>query len=148
MLLMGFITLPIMGSGLIPIDILPVFKSPAVQALTFYGGMSANNIAKACKRYAENGICLAGFVVNLRSNDADIAPIQRFADAIGTKILAEKDPVKKRADIVDGQIDTVGRVFLGLSLGATSAARSLRGTPLRIPNQEHNPLETLHLGRS
>ncbi|MCH2063831.1 MAG: DUF1549 domain-containing protein [Roseibacillus sp.] len=37
--------------------------------------------------------------------------------AIGTKILAEKDPVKKRADIVDEQIDTMGRVFLGLSLG-------------------------------
>lgn len=37
--------------------------------------------------------------------------------AIGTKILAEKDPVKKQADIVDEQIDTVGRVFLGLSLG-------------------------------
>ncbi len=37
--------------------------------------------------------------------------------AIGTKILAEKDPVKKRADIVDEQIDTFGRVFLGLSLG-------------------------------
>ena len=37
--------------------------------------------------------------------------------AIGTKILAEKDPVKKRADIVDEQIDTMGRVFLGLALG-------------------------------
>ena len=37
--------------------------------------------------------------------------------AIGTKILAEKDQAKKRADIVDEQIDTVGRVFLGLSLG-------------------------------
>ena len=37
--------------------------------------------------------------------------------AIGTKILAEQDPVKKRADIVDEQIDTMGRVFLGLSLG-------------------------------
>ncbi|HBM78950.1 MAG TPA: hypothetical protein DD438_12645, partial [Verrucomicrobiales bacterium] len=32
--------------------------------------------------------------------------------AIGTKILAEKDPIKKRADIVDEQIDTMGRVFL------------------------------------
>ncbi len=29
----------------IPIDILPVFKSPAVQTLTFYNGMSANSIA-------------------------------------------------------------------------------------------------------
>ncbi len=31
---------------LIPIDILPVFKSPAVQVLTFYGGMPAASIEK------------------------------------------------------------------------------------------------------
>ena len=37
--------------------------------------------------------------------------------AIGMKILAEQDPVKKRADMVDEQIDTLGRTFLGLSLG-------------------------------
>ncbi|MBI3862314.1 MAG: efflux RND transporter permease subunit [Planctomycetia bacterium] len=30
----------------IPIDILPVFKSPAVQVLTFYGGMPASSIEK------------------------------------------------------------------------------------------------------
>jgi multidrug efflux pump subunit AcrB len=30
----------------VPIDILPVFKSPAVQVLTFYGGMPAANIEK------------------------------------------------------------------------------------------------------
>src|SRR5437870_6504457 len=30
----------------IPIDILPIFKSPAVQVLTFYGGMPANSIEK------------------------------------------------------------------------------------------------------
>ncbi|QEH33454.1 Multidrug resistance protein MdtC [Aquisphaera giovannonii] len=29
----------------IPVDILPIFRSPAVQTLTFYGGMSANSIA-------------------------------------------------------------------------------------------------------
>ncbi len=29
----------------IPIDILPVFKSPAVQTLTFYGGMTADGVA-------------------------------------------------------------------------------------------------------
>ncbi len=45
LILLGVITLPILGSGMIPIDILPVFKSPAVQTLTFYGGMSANSIA-------------------------------------------------------------------------------------------------------
>ena len=37
--------------------------------------------------------------------------------AIGTKILAEKDPVKMRADIVDEQIDTCGKAFVGLTLG-------------------------------
>ena len=30
----------------IPIDILPVFKAPAVQVLTFYGGMPAQGIEK------------------------------------------------------------------------------------------------------
>jgi multidrug efflux pump subunit AcrB len=31
---------------LIPVDILPVFKSPAVQVLTFYGGMPADGVEK------------------------------------------------------------------------------------------------------
>ncbi len=42
------LTLIVLGSlsiTLIPIDILPIFKSPAVQTLTFYNGMSANSIA-------------------------------------------------------------------------------------------------------
>ena len=30
--------------GTIPADILPVYRSPAVQVLTFYGGMSATNV--------------------------------------------------------------------------------------------------------
>ena len=37
--------------------------------------------------------------------------------ALGTKILAEQDEVKKQADIVDEQIDTVGKTFLALTLG-------------------------------
>ncbi len=36
--------------------------------------------------------------------------------AIGTKILAEQDPVKKRADTIDEQIDTFGRAVLGLTI--------------------------------
>ncbi len=42
------LTLVVLGTlslSVIPMDILPVFKAPAVQALTFYGGMSANSIA-------------------------------------------------------------------------------------------------------
>ncbi len=40
-----FILLGAISLSRIPIDILPVFKSPAVQTLTFYGGMSANAVA-------------------------------------------------------------------------------------------------------
>jgi mono/diheme cytochrome c family protein len=36
--------------------------------------------------------------------------------AIGTKILAEKDPAKKQADMVDEQIDTIGKALLGFTL--------------------------------
>src|SRR5205085_1096368 len=36
---------------------------------------------------------------------------------IGPKMLAEDDPQKMEMDIVDEQIDTVGRTFMGLTLG-------------------------------
>ncbi len=36
--------------------------------------------------------------------------------AIGTKILAEQDPVKKQADTVDEQIDTVSKALLGVTV--------------------------------
>jgi mono/diheme cytochrome c family protein len=37
--------------------------------------------------------------------------------ALGPKMLAEDDPVKMEMDIIDEQVDMVGRVFLGLTLG-------------------------------
>ena len=37
--------------------------------------------------------------------------------SLGAKMLAEDDPVKMRMDIIDEQVDTVGRTFLGLTLG-------------------------------
>ncbi|WP_435017932.1 efflux RND transporter permease subunit [Tundrisphaera sp. TA3] len=43
------LTIAVIGTlslGMIPVDILPVFKSPAVQVLTFYGGMPAQGIEK------------------------------------------------------------------------------------------------------
>lgn len=36
---------------------------------------------------------------------------------IGTKMLSERDKTKLRMDVVDEQIDTVGRAFLGMTLG-------------------------------
>src|SRR5580693_5711680 len=46
--LAGVVTLGLFPGAkpLIPSDILPVYKSPAVQVLTFYGGMSATNVEK------------------------------------------------------------------------------------------------------
>src|SRR3954470_22381955 len=43
------LTLVLLGSVAIysiPVDILPVFNSPAVQVLTFYGGMPASSVEK------------------------------------------------------------------------------------------------------
>jgi hypothetical protein len=37
--------------------------------------------------------------------------------AIGPKMLAEDDPVKMEMDIIDEQIDTLGKCFMGMSLG-------------------------------
>src|SRR5262249_57212223 len=39
--------------------------------------------------------------------------------SLGPKMLAEDDPVKMEMDIIDEQIDTVGRTFMGLTLGCT-----------------------------
>ena len=43
----------------IPVDILPVFKSPAVQTLTFYGGMPAASIEKNITSRMERGVVQA-----------------------------------------------------------------------------------------
>ena len=37
--------------------------------------------------------------------------------ALGAKMLAEDDPVKMQMDIIDEQLDTMGRAFLALTLG-------------------------------
>lgn len=62
---------------------------------------AANRIAAACTLFAKNGIVLAGLVVNLKNNQADLAPIQRFADAIGTRVLGvlPRDPLVCEAEL-------------------------------------------------
>lgn len=51
-------------------------------------------------------------------------PVQRERQLIGSgflvigpKVLADRDQVRRKLDVVDEQIDTIGRTFLGLSLG-------------------------------
>ena len=69
----------------IPVDILPVFKSPAVQTLTFYGGMPADGIANditnrmerwvgqaaGTKRQESRSIVGASIISNYFQNDVD-----------------------------------------------------------------------------
>lgn len=63
---------------------------------------------------------LAGDLMNMESPDnarqGDRVTATGFL-ALGTKILAERDKVKMRADLVDEQIDTIGKSFLALTLG-------------------------------
>ncbi|MDA1311981.1 MAG: DUF1549 domain-containing protein [Acidobacteria bacterium] len=37
--------------------------------------------------------------------------------SLGAKMLAEDDPVKMQMDIIDEQLDTIGRAFMGLTIG-------------------------------
>lgn len=48
---------------------------------------AANNIARAVNIYRENGVRLAGLVVNLRSNQVPRDLLQSFAKRLGTTIL-------------------------------------------------------------
>lgn len=50
---------------------------------------------------------------------------------LGAKMLAEDDPVKMQMDIIDEQVDTVGRAFMGLTLGCA-----------RCHDHKYDPLPT------
>lgn len=61
---------------------------------------AANNIARAVRTYASNGVALAGLVANLRDPAADRAEITRFARLLGTRVLAfaGRDPLVRAAE--------------------------------------------------
>jgi multidrug efflux pump subunit AcrB len=54
-LFLGLLSLGLFGGG-IPIDILPVFKSPAVQVITYYQGMPASSIEKTITNRIERWV--------------------------------------------------------------------------------------------
>lgn len=62
---------------------------------------AANRIAAAVGQFEKNGIVLAGLVINLKSNTADLAPIARFAKALNTTVLGvlPRDPLVCEAEI-------------------------------------------------
>jgi multidrug efflux pump subunit AcrB len=68
----------------IPIDILPVFKSPAVQTLTFYGGMPADGVANDITNRMERWVGQASGTKRQESRSIVGASIVRnyFQDAV------------------------------------------------------------------
>lgn len=62
---------------------------------------AANRIAAAVTQFRSNGIVLAGLVVNLKNNQADLSPIARFAKALNTVVLGviPRDPLVCEAEI-------------------------------------------------
>jgi len=56
-----------------------------------------------------------------RAGEEDSAHFERLTAtgflSIGPKMLADDDPKKKEMDIIDEQLDTLGKAFLGLTLG-------------------------------
>lgn len=61
---------------------------------------AANNIASAVHVYRRNGVVLAGLVVNLRSHEARIKPLERFARRLNTRLLTviERDELIMEAE--------------------------------------------------
>jgi hypothetical protein len=68
---------------------------------------------------------LAGDLLPIDGDASSTENVQRSARrltatgflVLGAKMLAEDDPAKMQMDIVDEQIDTTGRAFMGLTLG-------------------------------
>ncbi len=68
----------------IPIDILPVFKAPAVQVLTFYNGMPADNVETSISNRMERGTGQAAGTIRQESRSIFGASIVRNYYAGGT----------------------------------------------------------------
>ena len=61
---------------------------------------AANNIAKSVRTYSSNGVYLAGLVANLKDPAVDRDRLERFAKAIGTRVLeyVPRDPAVREAE--------------------------------------------------
>jgi nitrogenase subunit NifH len=51
-------------------------------------GYAANNIARGVLHYLDNGVSLAGVVINLRDNQSDLRSVKRMVKAMNTRVLA------------------------------------------------------------
>jgi nitrogenase iron protein NifH len=77
-------------------DLVYIVVSDGIMAL-----YAANNIAKAMKRFASNGIGLGGLILNSTGSKTNFEGMRLFAERIGTKIIAKIpwDPLISQAEI-------------------------------------------------
>ncbi len=63
---------------------------------------AANNIAKAVRRFASNGVALGGLIVNQKDPSTNVQALEAFASALNTRILAyvPMDPMVRKAEVV------------------------------------------------
>ncbi|QEL19606.1 efflux RND transporter permease subunit [Limnoglobus roseus] len=92
--------------AVIPADILPVYKSPAVQVLTFYGGMSATNVeaditsrmerwtgqAAGTQRQESRSIVGASIIRNYYSDDTDPSSALTQVNSLATASIPTLPP--------------------------------------------------------
>ncbi|NVB41386.1 AAA family ATPase [Pseudenhygromyxa sp. WMMC2535] len=99
---------------------------------------AANNIARAVVHYAQNGIALAGLVVNLKDPQADRQVVERFAARLNTQVLAwiPRDPLIREAEFAR---TTVVEAFPGAPI-----SRALQGLAEQLFDErvDDRPLPT------
>lgn len=99
---------------------------------------AANNIARAIDIYRENGVCLAGLVANMRSKDAQLEPLERFAKRLNTTILAV---VERDSRIMEGERQQRTILEWAPEAPAAEALRTL-GKAIEAIEPEAMPLPT------
>ncbi len=100
---------------------------------------AANNISKAVKTYHRNGVFLGGFIANLKSKEADRDMLQRFAEALSTRVLAfiPRDPEvqaaeRKRLTVMESAPESAAALALASLAGEIQQADP-GGAPLPTP---------------
>ena len=92
--------------ALIPADILPVYRSPAVQVLTFYGGMSATNVeaditarierwvgqSAGVRQQESRSVIGASIVRNFYTDDVDPNSALTQANSLATAAMPQMPP--------------------------------------------------------
>jgi nitrogenase iron protein NifH len=113
-------------------ELVYIVVSDSVMAL-----FAANNIARAMKRFASNGIALGGLIVNQVDDTTPLAGLRKFAEALGTRVVAEipRDPMIRRAEVLKRPVvdlapdSEVARVFRGLAAEVLADSAEVHAVP-------------------